>query len=397
MKGIERIYCDFAIRTVLGAALDLMRTPVAEVTRKQKIGKKDTLGMDAVPENSIREAVDGFFINPVLVTEETDHITRTYWPEDSDPDKQPLMFFADPMDRSTKFGRFLKNFPATCGKSEIDLVGDVIASPEAASYWEKEIDSISPIMISGATIALTCVNRGNIVVSVVMNIMTRTIFVACPSGVYVLHICGDVEQMGKIHSAINLKMVERRGKKIHFGFNKNRCKTREDFIRFVSYVGNADYADNLSGSGVLPDYRSHLYHDCPGGPSRILFLSDFQPSDSPIGFILANGEKIGEWIHWLAYVKFAKDAQGKNLFNIYEVTLVKPCTNDSILMSPLPPYSIFRHKSNSARSSFLNLSRLRELDRPSNFRSTVIVTRSDNIHIKNIMYGKGFHEISASL
>ncbi|MDP1833932.1 MAG: hypothetical protein Q8L11_03295 [Candidatus Moranbacteria bacterium] len=397
MKGIERVYCDFAIRTVLGAALDLMQTPVAEVLKKQKIGKRDTLGMDAVPENSIREAVDGFFINPVLVTEETDHITRKHWPEDSDPDKQPLMFFSDPLDRSAKFGRFLRTFPDICGKSEIDLVGDVIACPEANSYWEKEIDNISPIMISGATISLTCVNRGNIVVSVVMNIMTRTIFVACLSGTYAFCVRGDVDQIGKIHSTINLKAVERKGKKISFCSSKNRCENREDFLRFVSFVGKTGYEENLTNSGILPDYRSHLYHDCPGGPSRILFLSDFQSAKSPIGFIMANGEKIGEWIHWLAYVKFAKDIQGKNSFNIYEVSLAQTLAKESILMSPLPPYSIFRHKSNSARSSFLNISRLRDLDRPSNFRSTVIVTKADNMRVKNIMYGKGFHDVSASL
>lgn len=399
MKGIERVYCNFTIQAVLGAALGLMQTSVLEALSKQKIGKRDTLGMDAVPENSIREAVNNYFVNPVLVTEETDEITRANWPEDPDPDKQPLMFFSDPMDRSSQFKKFLKNFPGTCGKSELDLVGDVIACPQSKKYWEKEIDAISPIAISGATISVTCVSKGKIIVSVIMNIMTRTIFVACSNGIYSMQVPMDVDKVKKsraLMASANLEMIEQKGKKIIFNSDKNSYKKQEDFLRFVSFVGKTGYMENLADSGILPDYQTHLYHDCPGGPSRILFLSDFQPAALPIGFILANGEKIGEWIHWLAYVKFAKDVHGDKILKIHEINIERPWTKESILMSPPPPYSIFRHKGNSGEDSFLNISRLRDLDRPSHYRSMVLITKADNMRIKNIVHGKDFHEVSSS-
>ena len=396
MKGIERVYCDFAIRIIMRAMLDLLQTPVVEVLNKQRIGKKDTLGMDAVPENSIRESINNYFLNPVLVTEETDEITRTNWPEDPDPDKQPLMFFSDPLDRSSQLKKFLTTFPDMCGKKGVDLVGDVISCPGADAYWEKEIDNISPLIISGSTISVTCVSRGKIVVSAIVNIMTQTIFLACGSGIYSLHISGGVDKISELTSIINLSMIEQKGKKIIFNSNKSKYRKQEDFLRFASFVGKTGYAENLADSGILPDYQAHLYHNCPGGPSRILFLSDFQPVDLPIGFILANGEKIGEWIHWLAYVKFAKNVQGDNILKIYEINLERPWTKENILMSPPPPYSVFRHKSNSIGHPFLNLSRLRDLDHPSHYRSMVLVTKEDNMRIKNIVYGKDFHEVSSS-
>lgn len=395
MNGIERVYCNLSIQAVLKAWMYLMQTPVVEVLNKQEIGKTDTLGMDAVPENTIRDMISEYFGDAILVTEETDEITRANWPEDPNPKKQPLMFFSDPMDRSSQFKKFLSNFPGVCGKSEFDLVGEIIAHPDTKSYWEKNIDPISPLIISGATIAVSCVSKGKIVISVVMNIISRTIFIACESGIYQMLISVEPNKLDSSLSLIDLKTIEQNGDKIVFSSEESIYKDQDDLLRFASFVGKTGYEENLRDSGILSDYKKHLYHSSPGGPARILFLSNFQPDEEPVGFILANGEKIGEWIHWLAYVKFAKDIQGANILRIYEINLKRPWTKESILMSPPPPYSVFRHKS-SALGSFLNLSRLRDLDRPSHYRSMVLVTRKGNMRIKNIMRGKNFYEVSSS-
>ncbi len=396
MLGIDRIYCDFAIRTVMSAVLDLMQTPVVEVLGKQRVGKKDTLGMDAVPENSIRASVNDFFANAILVTEETDEDNRANWPEDPDPDKQPLMFFCDPMDRSAQFGQFLKTFPSAYGESELSLVGDIITHSEAKNFWAKEVDKISPIMISGATVSVTCVSKGKIIVSAIMNVMTQTIFVACSSGVFSMYTTGDMGKMRALLSSIDLTMIEKKGKRIIFDSPKSLYRTEDDFLRFASFTGKEGYMENLMSSGILTEDQIHPYHDLPGGPSRVLFLSDFQPNDVPVGFVLANGEKIGEWIHWLAYVKFAKNSQGDNILRIYEINSARLHAKDSILMSPPPPYSIFRYKSGSIVGPYLHISRLRDFDHPSHFRSMVLVTNASNMRVRNIMSGKGYNDVSSS-
>ena len=393
---MEVIFCDFAIQAVLNAWAALMQTTVVEVLGKQDIGKKDTLGMDAIPENTIRDWIDKFFIDAILVTEETDEITRANWPEDPNPKKQPLMFFSDPMDRSSQFKKFLNSFPGACNKTDSDLVGDIIACPEVIDYWEKEIDEKhTPAMISGATISISCVSKGKIIVSVIMNIINKTIFVACESGIYYMEIPIEPNSINSSLNDINLNMIEKEGSKIIFESDDGVFREQSDLLRFASFVGKTGYVENLEDSGILPDYEKHLHHGLPGGPARILYLSQFQSKDLPIGFILANGEKIGEWIHWLAYVKFSKDNKGDKILRIHEINPKRHWAKESILMSPPPPYSVFRHKGVD-EGSFLNLSRLRDLDKPSHYRSMVLVTKRGNMRIKNIMRGKNFREVGSS-
>jgi hypothetical protein len=157
------------------------------------------------------------------------------------------------------------------------------------------------------------------------------------------------------------------------------------------------YPENFHDSKILSqeDVAKYLHHDEPGGPSRILYLSEFQHKDIPVGFILANGEKIGEWIHWLAFVKYAKNSQNNPSLKIFEVKIKRPWTKEGIIMSPFGPYSIFRHK--KGEDKFLNISRLRDFDRPSHFRAMIVITFFDNETIINNMRRKNYNEVSESL
>ena len=69
------------------------------------------------------------------------------------------------------------------------------------------------------------------------------------------------------------------------------------------------------------DVSKLLHYAKPGGPSRILYLSNIQPKSHRLGFILANGEKISEWIHWLAFARFAKSHKDESLpaLTVFEV------------------------------------------------------------------------------
>lgn len=389
MEGIQKMYVNFGIQTVINAWKHLMGVSAEEALSEVRYGKTDTLGMDAFPEIRIKECIANFSSEAILVTEETDEISAGCWSENPDKFLQPLIFFSDPLDRSKFLKRFLE-------KKTIDLftkVGDIVSEQEATKYWESAEEE-TPMMITGATSSLTCVSKGQTVFSVIVNVITQTIFVACPAGIFYLKLppYNDVRSLEKI----DLDYVMRKGKEVKFVSAKKVCKTSDDFQRFVTFLGKTGYRENFDDSMIfLGDQADkHLCHSEPGGPSRILYLSEFQNSCGPIGFILANGEKIGEWIHWLPFVKYAKNSDGEKALKIFEIYTKRGWNKEGILMSPPPPYSIFRHK--KGEDHYLNISRLRGLDRPSHFRSMIVVTPYDNEIMISIMRKHNYHEVSGS-
>ena len=168
----------------------------------------------------------------------------------------------------------------------------------------------------------------------------------------------------------------RREKPLHF-----RPVGPEHWKRFVTFLGKDGYEDNLLGSKFIQEnFRKDLHYDLPGGPSRVLYLSELQPMDHPIGFVLANGEKIGEWIHWFAFCRFAfsPDDLRKPALVLYEVSEDRPFTKEGILMSPSPPYSIFKVVDPVTRKVVLDVDRLEDFPKPSRYRGMLLMASSSN-------------------
>jgi hypothetical protein len=151
---------------------------------------------------------------------------------------------------------------------------------------------------------------------------------------------------------------------------------------FVTFVGKPErgYPQNLAMTKLAreDDLRKHLQYDQPGGPTRILYLSSRQARQDAIGFILANGEKIGEWIHWLTFIRFAsrEDDQGAKALRLFEITQEESTLRDSYLMTPTEPYSAFRETAEGA--VVINVDRLGEFDNPSKYRATLLIASATN-------------------
>jgi len=105
----------------------------------------------------------------------------------------------------------------------------------------------------------------------------------------------------------------------------------------------------------------------PGGPARILYLSNV--IGSPAGFILSNGEKIGEWIHWLGFCKYCNDLVA---YSIYPGTFF---AKDDVLLAPSPPYSVLELKK---KVLFLNYGKLRYFENPSRYREMILISHKNN-------------------
>ncbi|MBI2636864.1 MAG: hypothetical protein HYW81_01585, partial [Parcubacteria group bacterium] len=75
-----------------------MEATATEALRKVDYGKGEalgkTLGLDAIPEITIAGRLTAFDQHAILITEELDEQARRRWPTDSDPVRQPLMFFS---------------------------------------------------------------------------------------------------------------------------------------------------------------------------------------------------------------------------------------------------------------------------------------------------------------
>ena len=379
MQGVEIAHCHATIKAVLSAAEALWHCSVEEVLRPmlRYDGKPDTLGMDAIPEITIMEILRAYDNYCVVITEETGTSEKKRFSPSKDPSQFHTVYICDPTDRSSPFKKLLSEIE----KRNVS-VGEVVREPSFRKRWE-EING-APVEITGATSAVTCVRRGVPIFAVIVNYVTRQLFVSCGAGNYALNLPDDV-------SGISLDDVVKQGEKIFF-----RDVHSNGMRRFITFMGKSGYRENFINSGLMDEgeMNESLHYDLPGGPSRALYLSALEPKDAPIGFVLANGEKITEWIHWLPFVRFARKEydQGEPALKLYEICQDRPGTKEGILLSTSPPYSIFMPMDQG--DMVVNVGRFADYENPSKIRSTLMVTSSDNRWATRVLNQYGHRSIT---
>jgi len=334
MQGVEKSHLNAAIAAGLTAFYDLMHSTVEDALKKiAAYGKKDTLGMDAGPEIIICEGLARYDAGSVVITEEigtrgTVAGNDTFRP--NEPQTFRTVFISDPMDRSNQLKAFLAGFPKEM------IIADIFSNPENIRKWEAEFGS--PASITGAVSAISCVRRGVPIFSMIINCITQEMTVSCAAGIRII-------KLPKEGQIINLDYVLAHSKELLF-HNVDGRKCMRRFVTFLGDVGKIGYRENFLDSGFMDEgqMKENLYYDKPGGPSRVLYLSSVQPHENPVGFVLANGEKIGEWIHWLSFVQFARSQHDDSqpALILYEVFQDRPWTKEGVLMATPPNYSVFR-------------------------------------------------------
>jgi len=269
MQGIEHTYCDICINAVIGAWRALMEATGTETLRMIPYGKGDTLGLDAITEITIKGRLAQFDSHAFLITEELDEQSRRRWPSDSDPVKQPLMFFCDPTDRSNQLKPF---FESLSKENPTAKIGDLMKACDARKKWETMFEA--PVTITGPTSAITCVRKGEIVFSVILNLITASLCVVTDAGVY-LYQLGDYSD--RASENVNLDTVFRKGRILHFHCAKDLKYTADDCKRFVTFLGKSGYKENFDESKLFAEDSSiYLHHNQPPGPPRVLYLSELQ-------------------------------------------------------------------------------------------------------------------------
>ena len=398
MEGRIQNFCDATIGAQILAWKHLMETPVSEaLLKKEGYGKVDTLGLDAIPEIMESKYIENYNKEAILVTEETDKYTKKLWPLDHNLILQLLIFVSDPLDRTKYYELFIDKLRESENNEHVK-VGDLIKRKDAAKVWEEDINAGKPAMITGATTSLTCIFRNKIVCSVIINLVTDTIFIASPAGIHYMKLPDFNDN--KV-TDIDFNYIIAHGKRLEFLSALDTCKCREDKLKFVTYLGSErkrGYLENFEDSMLfIENPLDYAHHKEPGGPSRTLYLSQFQKKHGPIGIVMSNGEKISEWIAWLAFVKYAKDKKGEPALKAFEIFVKdKPHQKEGILMSTSSAYSIFEIGENN-EDSFLDISLLRKFENKSHFRSMLVVIANDNDTVIRKMIENGYREISRAL
>jgi hypothetical protein len=346
------------------------------------------MAFDAIAEIQTRDSILSYDPSSALITEELGDSFLAHWPIFADIAFHPSVFFCDPADRSDNLASFLKAMEAEYGNEKF---GKVIARKEALEKWEAV--SQSPASITGATAAITCVRKGRIVFSVVLNYVSQELTVACSSGITMVKLDENDTAKGR---KFGLQEVFKRG--VAVKFNPISPESPWDHSKYFTTFCGSDrktgYRENIEASQIMPseDREAFIRHRAPGGPARILYLSSLQPESQPMGFILANGEKITEWIHWLPFVIFARHGN-ERILRLFEISHERPLTKEGVLMAASPPYSVFQLFGGKMA---VDVNFLKRFPNPSRYRSTLIVAPHGNDWVNHLMKQLCYREIFLS-
>jgi hypothetical protein len=385
MRNIEEVHCGVAIQAVLNAYLQLMFATVEEALKGVVYGKSDTLGLDGIPESAIANSLRTFDTGALLITEEIG--TTALSDRRRHSSTNPVTFYlSDPTDRSSQLRQFLSD------KDPSARVGDLMERSATIAEWEAS--SGDPASITGATSAITCIRYSVPIATVIVNFVTHELFVASRAGVFRF----KLPHYSKLNpETITPEHVRAKGKPIFFRAFQQQGQSMESMRYFVTFLGKSGYKENFEASDLIAcgDTSKYLRYDQPGGPSRPLYLSTVEPVERPVGFILANGEKIGEWIHWIAFVRFGVvDGEStRPALSIYEIHQERPWTKEGILMSTPPPYSIFSEAKGAERTFVIDVEKMRFFPNPSRIRSTLLVAPATNTWAITVMERHLYREI----
>ncbi|MBI4127808.1 MAG: hypothetical protein HY459_01925 [Parcubacteria group bacterium] len=381
MQGVEMSHCNAVVEAVLSAYYSFMASTAEEALKPVlTYGKSDTLGLDATPEINIVEHLQRYDHYAVVITEETGE-QNLHLSDSRDPRKYRTIFVSDPTDRSRQIKEVLETI-----QDRGRQVGEIFRSKELQEQWEQRFGA--PASITGASSAITCVRRGVPLFALIVNFVTQQLFLSSSVGNYVLSLPEERQRT----KPVTVDYITAHGKKVYF-----RDLNATDVRRFVTFMGKAGYRENFIDSRLMTEAEMEklLHYDLPGGPLRVLYLSTLQPEEAQIGFILANGEKIVEWIHWLPFVRFAKkkNDESEPALRLFEIYQDRPWTKDGILMSTPPSYSSFRPFSPEDRRMVIDVGRFSDFPNPSRIRATLIVTPYDNDWATRVVRQYGYRAI----
>ncbi len=340
MEGIEVAYLGTAMAALADARHLVLRQRCHDALRPAR-GKSDTRFFDLAPEHALVQRIRQFDEECAVFTEEGTVDDRREYAE-------RLCYFIDPLDRSQPFANAIEEL-----SGESPYVVDAMKSPK----WRLR-------GLDAPFASITCIRNSQICFNAMLDYTSGTIYVACKAMLKYgpLEKCSDPERLASF------------GEDIFFD-----AREGTDLITFVGHESSpkrAQYEQHLRDLGIGEESLPPSEYQVPGGPARILYLSEAssrssnRQGDGQSGvdyapaLIMSNGEKICEWCGWLAY------ATHSDQLRVYEVYAEKFSSRDYILLAPPPNYSLFVV---SGRGCSLRLDRVTGLEKPVRYRSAIVI------------------------
>jgi hypothetical protein len=354
MRKAERQLFYFCIETLISVKYDLEIIDSHQLIQKVDKGKEDTLFLDIFPENILRRRlIQEYDDDIVFITEEEGGFNK------SRLGKTPLVVFSDPTDRSSQFADFIR-FLLKENESEDKNMSlkDLLNRTDIKLLWESRYGK--PASITGSCCSLTVVKNSKLLFTISLNYITSEIFFSTTEICCYSHI--DMIDINNLNHEIFDKSSN--WKKISFNEHSHE-KT------LITFLGKDSYQKYFDDSKIFDRNTWDIIDQNPGGPHRILYLSEL--SDRIPDFIMANGEKIGEWLGWLLYVK----ASGQ--LEAFALTPKAVLARDEILLAPSEPYSILEKDEND--ELFINFEKLKCYPNPSRYREMIFITSKYNHHL----------------
>lgn len=389
MQGRDIGYTNSAIAAVLAANNHLLQMRLGAALLpaggcfKEKYSH-DTLGLDAIPEGSGAEVLVRYDSSAVIISEETGLRSDSRPVRGGSIFHHPSVYYVvDPTDRSKNLAQY---FSAISNKTL--PMASVVGTPKACRLWEET--NSGPAIVTGACSSVACFVDGKPLCSAIINYITQHLFVACAAGIRMFKLGKGMDER-----SLTLERVLQDGKRIYFHPIQN--SNVEHMLRFTTFLGKAGYKENFLLSGLMDETEMgrRLVYDLPGGPLRILYLSNLFTGSPPLGLIFANGEKFGEWAPWTAYVANATlpnddDEVGLKLFEVFQDN---SGNKQGVQMAPSPNYSLFRKASEQGEDFIIDPGILSRFDNPSQARATLLVTPRRNRAVRSLMESNGYRRI----
>ncbi|NIA12753.1 MAG: helix-turn-helix domain-containing protein [Nitrospiraceae bacterium] len=330
-QGINLAYLAEAMKSLRRASQVVLNLPI-EGALKHATGKVDTLMFDAVAEAAIVNTLTQFNERCAVFTEEMDRRGLVDY-------AHAVCYFVDPFDRSSVFAERIRE-----AGDEATIVADLLGSPE-----------LNMEGVEAPFCSVTCVRESRIIFNVMLDYASGEIYVACE----------DMLKHGNAEECPDPFALAAYGDDITFEYEQGGGA-----VCFLGRTGSParELYEDLYRSGL--DFGSmKVLKDDPGGPARVLYLSGLDEGPMP-DFVLSNGEKICEWLGWLAYALFSKELA------VFELWAEKLSARDSILLAPPPNYSVF--VSSRSEGFELDLDRITLFESPSRYRGAIAVTHLEN-------------------
>lgn len=379
MEQIERNYIELALKAVVAAFVMFCNTSLGELKSKSEYGKGDTKGYDAIPEIHISDILKNFNSNLPLITEETAQTVQRHF------ESPEVVFIADPTDRSSFLGKFLGGFGRE--KKQLHFI-EILKHEKLEERWEREChDNLGMASVSGSTSAVTGILRGRPFFSVVLNHITKEIFLVCEAGARCFQMPSEIIR-GK--TSISLNMVLKEGRNLSFTNKETRL---DEETKYSTFLGKSEYIDAFQTSDILSSEKasdqSNIIYREPGGPSRVLYLSSL--CEKPVGFILANGEKIIEWIHWLPYLAISE--KGYKPLRAFQIFPKDVHVKKGMYMAAAGPHYSIIKKEPGSENFVINTEKLLGCPDPAKYREALLITYRGNRRMVQRMMEAKYREL----